>query len=377
MLRRKLERMKRSLKRHSLNQLPFFTLAIAIILLLIVFLLFLLSEASYPLDEKEVAKIFNFGMKLFILFIAIMIIVGLVSGVVSHIIRNDVIRLKQLFESVQDRAEAFDDHPFFFQEFRRIALQAKRMGKTINEQHQELEAMNSQLEERIEAKTRSLEMAFVAQEKFVKNTIHEINTPLAVIQTQLDLLKMAQISSPQTQKIEAAVRMMGSLYADLSYFIRKDRYVAVKEMMNFSQFLTERVDYFRDLFAFNNLSLDVHIDPECFVSFDRVQLGRLCDNTLSNALKYAVSQSTITIILRYENEMIGFEVSNRCYKDFDPIRVFERYYRQDEAKGGFGIGLSLVAQICNENSLHYYATCQDRLTTFHYEFEDIRQTIMA
>lgn len=372
-----MEWMGRWHRRHSLNQLPFFTLVIAVILSLIVFILFLLSEASYPLDEKEIAKIFNFGMKIFILFIAIVIVIGLVSGIVSHIIRRDVDRLKNFFESAQKPAVTLDTHEFFFQEFRRIAIQAKRMSRTIWDQHEQLETMNTQLEERIEAKTRSLEMAFAAQEKFVKNTIHEINTPLAVIQTQLDLLKMAQISLPQTQKIEAAVRMMGSLYADLSYFIRKDRYVAVKEMMNFSQFLTERVDYFRDLFAFNNLSLDVHIDPECFVSFDRVQLGRLCDNTLSNALKYAVSQSTITIILRYENEMIGFEVSNRCYKDFDPIRVFERYYRQDEAKGGFGIGLSLVAQICNENSLHYYATCQDRLATFHYEFEDIRQTIMA
>ena len=53
-----------------------------------------------------------------------------------------------------------------------------------------LEDLNKNLEDKVTEKTKELTNLIQSQKKFIKNSVHEINTPLSIIQTNIDLLKM-------------------------------------------------------------------------------------------------------------------------------------------------------------------------------------------
>jgi signal transduction histidine kinase len=77
-------------------------------------------------------------------------------------------------------------------------------------------------------------------------------------------------------------------------------------------------------------------------------LQRIIDNNISNAIKYSHEEGTIEVILekledhctlRFRDNGVGIE---------DVNRIFERYYRENRDKGGFGIGLNIVKSIIDK-----------------------------
>jgi len=64
------------------------------------------------------------------------------------------------------------------------------------------------------------------QDEFLKNAIHEIHTPLAVIITNIDLLRMKGIEDESLQAIEAGSRTIEHSYEDMTYLMKRDRNVA-------------------------------------------------------------------------------------------------------------------------------------------------------
>jgi signal transduction histidine kinase len=110
------------------------------------------------------------------------------------------------------------------------------------------------------------------------------------------------------------------------------------------------------------------ITPELKVTFNHTSLQRLIDNNISNARKYAKRNSSVTITLEMVNEQTVFSVTTYSEKIEDTTKIFEQYYREDSVKGGFGLGLSMVKEICDEAGVMIRVTSTDKLTTFTYTF---------
>jgi signal transduction histidine kinase len=333
-----------------------------------------IDDITKVLEEKKIAyqhRMIDLGVKILILVGVIILALSIFSSWLSWMIRHDFDQLLGFFNKAISQKTSMDKDTLTLSEFQAISSHATLMSEIINSQKEELESINASLEARVVEKTKKLTIALNAQDRFVKNAIHEINTPLAIIQTNIDLLRGAGYTTPHMRKIEAAIAILTGIYADLSYYIKKDRFLAQKKGVNLSHFLIARVDYFSDIFTQNSLEFSVDIASDLMINFDPIQLGRICDNTLFNALKYGVTRSEVNVSLRYHEGLIRMSVSNYCYAPFDPTKIFDRYYREDESKGGFGVGLSLVAQICNENGVTYGASCENLYATFWYDFEDI------
>ena len=60
------------------------------------------------------------------------------------------------------------------------------------------------------------------QDQFLKNAIHEIHTPLAVIITNIDLLRLKEINNIHLDSIEAGARIIQNSYEDMTYLMRKN-----------------------------------------------------------------------------------------------------------------------------------------------------------
>ncbi|MCI4399915.1 MAG: sensor histidine kinase [Campylobacteraceae bacterium] len=95
-----------------------------------------------------------------------------------------------------------------------------------------------------------------------------------------------------------------------------------------------------------------NIAEGCIVEVNKTKLYRLIDNNLSNAVKYSNENSKIEIRLQKVSE----DEALLSFKDYGigierPEKIFERYYREELAKGGFGLGLNIVKNICDDEGI--------------------------
>lgn len=204
-------------------------------------------------------------------------------------------------------------------------------------------------------------------DRFIKDSMHEINTPLAIINVNIDLYNRTHPNNKYLQRIKAATKTLSTLYNDMDYLIKNERLSFEYEIIDLSLFLQERIDYFAEVAALKNLTIEPRIANDVRIFFNPTQLQRVIDNNLSNAIKYSHEGGTIEVILetvdnecviRFKDEGVGIE---------NVERIFERYYRENRDKGGFGIGLNIVKSIIDKAGIELVIdSAYGRGSTFSY-----------
>ena len=207
------------------------------------------------------------------------------------------------------------------------------------------------------------------QDKFLKNSIHEINTPLSIIIANIDLYKLKHENNKYLTKIEAGSKIIHNIYNDLSYLVKKDRIKYKNKIIDFSQFLKFRLEFFDEIAIGNNLKFSINIEPNIFINFNDTQLQRICDNSLSNAIKYSYENSIIDIFLIQKNDFIILSIENSGDVIEDVDKLFQRYYRENESRGGFGLGLNIIKEICQNNNVIIDVKSENNKTKFIYKFK--------
>jgi len=211
------------------------------------------------------------------------------------------------------------------------------------------------------------------QDQFLKNAIHEIHTPLAVIITNIDLLRMEGIENESLSAIEAGARIIQNSYEDMTYLMKRDRIPDQKVVIDLVSYIAERKQYFTCIAEVNELTLSMRTGQPNLPSimFSELKLARLVDNTLSNAIKYSYRPGEIAITVGMRNDDIYFEIRNHGPLIHDKKKIFERFHRESETKGGYGLGLSIVAQICREEEVEIeISSTPVRGTSFRYLFKN-------
>lgn len=209
---------------------------------------------------------------------------------------------------------------------------------------------------------------------FFKDAIHEIRTPLGVVQINLDFLENNLESSMPLKRAQGGLRSLTSVYESLEYCIKNKKVKYKKETIDLSEFIKNRIDFFKVLAEIKEVKIESIIQKDITVFISRVELQRLIDNNLSNAIKYSKNQTLIHIELYLQNDFLYLKFSNYGEKIQDVNKIFQRYYRGDEIKGGFGLGLSIVEHICHIYNIHINVTSDaEGHTTFLYV---IPQTIL-
>lgn len=191
----------------------------------------------------------------------------------------------------------------------------------------------------------------IALENFIKDAMHEMKTPIGVILLNLDALSQTYNQNKMIQRAKSALKNMVVVYEDLEFFVRNQKVSHKKERINLSKFIAQRVEFFKDLLDARGIKVVKDIKDEVIIKFSPLELSRVIDNTLSNAIKYSKENSTITVTLKSANESAILCIKDEGRGIEDKSRVFERYYRGDKISGGFGIGLNIVKKICDRNKV--------------------------
>ena len=179
-------------------------------------------------------------------------------------------------------------------------------------------------------------------ENFIKDAMHELKTPIGVILLNLDLLDNIYENNKMVKRSKSALKNMIVVYEDLEFFVRKNRVEHPKEHINISDFFKERIEFFMDLINSKQMRIKQNIQNDLYLNFSKLELSRIIDNTISNAIKYSKNGTKIEIYLQEKQNNIVLKVLDEGKGIQNIDKIFDRYYRGDKISGGFGIGLSIV-----------------------------------
>lgn len=189
-------------------------------------------------------------------------------------------------------------------------------------------------------------------ETFIKDAMHELKTPIGVILLNLDGLDSIYENNKMIKRAKSALKNMVVVYEDLEFFVRKNVAEHPKIDIDISKLCQERVEFFMDLLNSKEIKIVQNIEDDLHVNFSQLELSRVIDNTLSNAIKYSKNKTKIEITLKQEKQNIVLIIKDEGKGIEDTKKIFDRYYRGDKISGGFGIGLSIVKNICDKNGVH-------------------------
>lgn len=172
-------------------------------------------------------------------------------------------------------------------------------------------------------------------EEFLKDMIHDLNTPVTAILLNSRLLKK-NYKLERVERIELSAKTIGSLHANLETLIRD--VPLIMNTFNLTDLVSQRTEYFKSIYK--DLTFTVQLDEvECLSNEDAFQ--RILDNIISNACKYNKPKGNVEIIL--EKHLLVIKDTGIGIKDSK--RIFERYYKEGER--GLGIGLHIVKKLCD------------------------------
>ncbi len=206
-------------------------------------------------------------------------------------------------------------------------------------------------------------------ENFIKDAMHEMKTPLGVILLNLDILDTTYTKNKMVRRAKSALKNMMVVYEDLEFFVRKNVVENPKTDINLSNFCKDRINFFMDLLNSKKITIIDKIEENIIINFNELELSRIIDNTISNAIKYSKNNTTIYIFLNKNDDLIKLKIKDQGKGIENCKDIFNRYYRGDKISGGFGIGLNIVKNICDKNSVHINVTSKVGTgSTFTYTF---------
>ena len=189
---------------------------------------------------------------------------------------------------------------------------------------------------------------------FIKDTTHELNTPISTIMTNIELIDKDTIEDKYLLKtinrIDIGAKTISNIYDDLTFLLLNHKIVSVNEEVDLKSIIEQRVEYFEILATIKKISIDTDLKNNVKLIIDKKKISKLIDNILSNAIKYNKVSGSITISLDTNN--LSIEDTGRGIKKEDIDSMFDRYSRFDQSVGGFGIGLNIVKMICKEYNLN-------------------------
>lgn len=201
-------------------------------------------------------------------------------------------------------------------------------------------------------------------DKFIKDTTHELNTPVSAIVANIEMIDTNTLDEKLVKKInriDIGAKTISNIYQDLTYLALGNKIISNNEELDLEHVIKERVEYFNSLAIAKKITLSYEVIENSFLLIDKTKFSKLLDNLISNAIKYNKINGSIMITLS-KNKLV-VEDSGIGIAEENISKMFTRYSRFNTSKGGFGIGLSIVSLIAKEYDLKIDISSKEKIGT--------------
>lgn len=185
---------------------------------------------------------------------------------------------------------------------------------------------------------------------FTENASHEIQTPLAVINSKLELLMQSENFTEQqmngVETIQDEIRRLSRLNQSLLLLTKIDNcQFRETEEVGLAKIMVRQLNNYEELIAARHIMLTKHISTHVPVLMNETLAGVLITNLLTNAIKHNIDDGTIAISLQ-ETHLSVSNTGNAL--SCTPEELFERFRKDTRQTESLGLGLSIVKKICDQ-----------------------------
>lgn len=192
--------------------------------------------------------------------------------------------------------------------------------------------------------------SFRIQKEFTENASHELQTPLALIRSRLDLLMQEELSAKQMQMVTDLYQItsrMGKLNRNLLLLAKIDNaQYCIDESVDLDAMIRETLPFYAAL-SDNKI---VRVDDHCThkqepLRANSVLLDSMLKNIIVNAMRHAPDHSEI--VIRREDGRLSVVNAAADSQPLNTATLFERFHAGNKGGGGNGLGPSIVKAICD------------------------------
>jgi two-component system, OmpR family, sensor histidine kinase QseC len=231
----------------------------------------------------------------------------------------------------------------------KFKIGTKRMPKFETNSIDEFNLLNSTLNQFIH----NAEKEYTLLKEFTENASHELQTPLAIVQSTLDVViqdeKLSEAQSNSLQIAYLAIQKMSKLNQSLLLLNKIDnRQFSETISIDFKGLVDQKMSDWQELWQGRNLKINASLQPT-FVNLNELLAEILLNNLFSNAARHSAEGGSIYIKL----EEGIFEISNSASNGpLDPEKLFKRFSKGGQASDQHGLGLSIIKQITEVSGKH-------------------------
>lgn len=272
----------------------------------------------------------DFGRKGWLITIAVTIVSAAIAYFVSGQALKPLRKLSQQAEKIdQDSISDIRLNEDTVKEFRQLSVSVNLMLDRLSE-------------------------SFATQRQFSGNAAHELRTPLAIMQTKLELFAaehknlegdMAELVRSQTEQLDRLSKLVHTLLemSNLSSAPRSDR-------IELAPLVEEIITDLTPLASQNDITMEQDCDNVVITGSDAL-IYRLVFNLIENAVKYNRRGGSVSVSVHKESSDVVVRVSDTGCGIPEEYResIFQPFFRVDKSRsrqmGGVGLGLALVHEI--------------------------------
>ena len=293
----------------------------------------------------------------------ITVIVALIGGAATYFISGRALKPLREFSETVEKVQAQNLTDYTIEENKIAELD--RLRKSFNKM------------------LMRLSVSFETQRQFTGNAAHELRTPLALIQAQLDLYHAAE-HPESTTAAEETIQMVTEQNERLSKLVRtlldmsELQTVARNDRIELHGLIEEVLTDLEPLAQEKNIELiqkshrgGEKADEELFLTGSDILIYRMLYNLVENAIKYNRTDGTVTVSAKREKNEVVLTVSDTGNGIDEAFRtqIFEPFFRIDKSRsrelGGVGLGLTMVREVVrvHDGTIEVYAN-KNKGTTF-------------
>jgi len=202
-----------------------------------------------------------------------------------------------------------------------------------------------------------LEDAFESQKQFIQDASHELRTPIATAQTNIEVVEMAKKVTASDYKrlmkvLKRSLERMNQLSDQLLLLADVSQERANWQVVDMKSIISEVAAEVSARVTVAGISLELEpASDEMIVKGDSLRLKQAIFNVVDNAIKYNRPGGMVKISTRMENSSLVIQVQDNGIgiSPTDQLHIFDRFYRVDKSRtrsqGGSGLGLAIVKKI--------------------------------
>lgn len=204
------------------------------------------------------------------------------------------------------------------------------------------------MNDEIQKMTEKIQRDYQSLKEFTENASHEIQTPLTIIRSKIELMIQSENLLPDQlnslKDIYESTHRLSKLNQSLLLLAKiENRQFPETRRIDLKELISGKLIQFEEMISFKNISVETKISTSQELKMNAYLADILFSNLIVNAIKHSKNNAKLMIEINTNSVVV---TNSGPPAEIPPEKLFERFQKGNLSADSTGLGLSIVKQIC-------------------------------